>query len=265
MSLSFPGLICAVPLWRRDFTLVDLNEQQKLRRCLFSDGGLSSNFPIHLFDRLLPNLPTFAIALDRYDQKRDRGNSRVWLPQTAGSGINIPLQPIDGFLGFLMRLIDSAKDWQDNLRSTLPGYRERIAHIGLTDDEGGINLTMDQSVIASVSGYGAAAGAKLCEDFDLDAHRWRRYLVAMAASERTFDEMAFAYAPPAGAQEGFKQFLDRYAGEPGTYKQTAKITGRLLEHAEALARLGQAWHENSIIEEGNIPRPQANLHIAPRF
>src|SRR5580704_1384573 len=41
MSLSFPGLISAVPLWTRDLTLVvDKAEQAKLRRCLFSDGGL---------------------------------------------------------------------------------------------------------------------------------------------------------------------------------------------------------------------------------
>jgi hypothetical protein len=46
MSLSFPGLISAVPMWVRDFTLTDKTELNKLRRCLFSDGGLSSNFPI---------------------------------------------------------------------------------------------------------------------------------------------------------------------------------------------------------------------------
>ena len=44
MSLSFPGLISAVPLWTRDFTLVDEAERAKLRRCLFSDGGLSTTF-----------------------------------------------------------------------------------------------------------------------------------------------------------------------------------------------------------------------------
>src|SRR5260370_37555275 len=69
MSLSFPGLISAVPLWRRDFTLATDDDKNKLRRCLFSDGGLSSNFPIHFFDRMLPGRPTFAISLDDYDEK----------------------------------------------------------------------------------------------------------------------------------------------------------------------------------------------------
>ncbi len=143
MSLSFPGLISAVPLWQRDFTLEEA-EKNKLRRCLFSDGGLSSNFPIHFFDKLLPNTPTFAISLDAFNKKSAKKDP-VWLPQSARSGINLPIQPIDGIFGFVMRLIDSAKDWQDNLQSTLPGYRERIVHIVLKSDEGGLNLAMDQS------------------------------------------------------------------------------------------------------------------------
>jgi hypothetical protein len=39
----------------------------------------------------------------------------------AGSGILLPNQPFEGILGFLSRLIDAAKDWQDNLQSTLAG------------------------------------------------------------------------------------------------------------------------------------------------
>ena len=55
MSLSFPGLIAVVPLHRIDHTLVQLEGAQKIRRCLFSDGGISSNFPVHFFDRFLPS------------------------------------------------------------------------------------------------------------------------------------------------------------------------------------------------------------------
>jgi hypothetical protein len=96
MSLSFPGLICAVPLWRRDFTLLGEAEKQTLRRCLFSDGGLSSNFPIQFFDHLLPNHPTFAITLDEFSDKRN--STPVWLPRTdrASSGSGIPIMPFQG-------------------------------------------------------------------------------------------------------------------------------------------------------------------------
>jgi len=34
-----------------------------LEHCWFSDGGISSNFPVTLFDSPLPRWPTFAINL----------------------------------------------------------------------------------------------------------------------------------------------------------------------------------------------------------
>src|SRR6185437_7129369 len=184
MSLSFPGLISAVPLWTRDFTLVEA-EREKLRRCLFSDGGLSSNFPIHFFDHLFPNTPTFAISLDEYDAKRNY--SDVWLPESAGSGSQLPILPFSGLAAFLMRLVYSAKDWQDNLQSILPGYRERIVHVVLKPDEGGLNLTMDEETIAKLVDYGKRAGTLLRDDFNLEEHRWRRFLVSMARMEETLD------------------------------------------------------------------------------
>lgn len=265
MSLSFPGLICAVPLWRRDFTYATEEEQNVPRRCLFSDGGLSSNFPIHFFDRLLPNTPTFAISLDRYDEKRDRGDSRVWLPLKAISGISIPIEPVEGVFGFLMRLVDSAKDWQDNLQSTLPGYRERIVHIGLAPDEGGLNLAMDSKTIQQLSEYGREAGDALCTSFDLDDHRWRRFLVAMARMEETLEEVVTAYQTLPGKPEGFDEFLKRYAADPSSYRQDSKARLEvLLDRARDLAGLGQEWRERPFVREGNIPKPDTDLRITPK-
>jgi hypothetical protein len=54
MSSGLPLLFSAVPLYARDFTLRK-GESEIWRRNLFSDGGLSSNFPIHFFDRMLPS------------------------------------------------------------------------------------------------------------------------------------------------------------------------------------------------------------------
>ena len=55
MSLSFPGLLAAVPLW----TVQD----GKPVRHWVSDGGISSNFPVHLFDAWVPGRPTFGLNL----------------------------------------------------------------------------------------------------------------------------------------------------------------------------------------------------------
>jgi predicted acylesterase/phospholipase RssA len=265
MSLSFPFLISAVPLWRRDFTLVDVVEQQKLRRCLFSDGGLSSNFPIHFFDRLLPNNPTFAISLDDYNEKRSHGRPRVWLPSSAGSGILLPVQPIDGLVGFAMRLVMSAKDWQDNLQSTLSGYRERIAHVVLKPDEGGLNLTMDEAAIRQLVQYGEQAGVKLRDEFDLDAHRWRRFLVAMARIEETLDDVAKAHQNLPDGSEGFAGFLARYASAATSYKQDSSRLAEMIKRAAELAATGTNWRSKPTIREGNVPKPGANLRITPKY
>jgi hypothetical protein len=263
MSLSFPGLISAVPLWRRDFTLADDAEQKKLRRCIFSDGGLSSNFPIHFFDRLLPHNPTFAISLDEYDEKRNR-DGNVWLPSTAGSGSELPVQPFDGLSGFVMRLIDSAKDWQDNLQSTLPGYRERIAHVVLKPAEGGLNLAMDEATIRNLVAYGEQAGETLRKEFDLDSHRWRRFLVAMARMEETLDEVAKAYEGVPGGPEAFSDFLARYAREPDQYKQDAATLAAMLTRGKELAVGGANWRAAPTIRGGRIPKPSTHLRISPK-
>jgi hypothetical protein len=262
MSLSFPLLISAVPLWRRDFTLLEEAERNKLRRCLFSDGGLSSNFPIHFFDRLLPNTPTFAISLDDYDEKRNRDD--VWLPASSGSGSQLPVQPFDGLGGFLMRLLMSAKDWQDNLQSTLPGYRERIAHVVLKPEEGGLNLAMDEATIRKLVNYGEQAGETLRDEFDLDGHRWRRFLVALARMEETLDEVARAYEGVPGGPEAFGGFLTRYSGEAASYRQDATRLAEMLKRGADLAASGAAWRAKPTIREGNIPKPATNLRITPK-
>ena len=137
MSLSFPFLISGVPLWRRDFTLLEEAERNKLRRCFFSDGGLSSNFPIHFFDHLLPNSPTFAISLDDYDAKRNRGqclaaaNRRQRNPG-AHSAFRGPRRIPDAALWCRPRT------GRTICKATLPGYRERIAHVVLKPEAGWI-------------------------------------------------------------------------------------------------------------------------------
>jgi predicted acylesterase/phospholipase RssA len=263
MSLSFPFLISGVPLWRRDFTLMEEAERNKLRRCLFSDGGLSSNFPIHFFDRLLPNTPTFAISLDDYDEKRNR--DPVWLPSSAGSGSLLPILPFSGLGGFLMRLLMSAKDWQDNLQSTLPGYRERIVHVVLKPEEGGINLAMDEPTIRRLVLYGEQAGETLRDKFDLDGHRWRRFLVAMARMEETLDDVAEAYAGVSGGPEAFENFLKRYSGHPASYRQDKPRLMEMLKRAAELSATGTKWRAKPTVREGNIPKPPTNLRITPKY
>jgi hypothetical protein len=274
MSLSFPLLFCAVPLYAKDHTLRE-EEMEVWRRNLFSDGGISSNFPIHFFDRLLPSSPTFGISIDEYDDKRqprkgdkfppDDPRSRVWLPdpKRAGSGTLLPGLAFTGVAGFLMRLIDAAKDWQDNLQSTLPGYRDRIVHIVLKPAEGGLNITMPPELVGLLGAFGAQAGVELRDEFNLNEHRWRRFLVAIDRLNQTAGEVAEAYNGENGLAS-FKQFLDQYPAHALTYRDAAtQDIATLRERAAALAELAARWHSQPQVPDSHMPHPKTELRITP--
>jgi predicted acylesterase/phospholipase RssA len=280
MSLSFPLLFCAVPLYARDFTFASEAERAKWRKHLFSDGGLSNNFPIQFFDRMLPNSPTFGISLDDFSERRvpedirkqypqeDDPHQRVWLPKTAsaGSGVLIPGEPLHGIAAFLSRLIDAAKDWQDNLQSTLPGYRDRIVHVGLKSDEGGLNIAMPPKLVLALGQYGAQAGKDMRDEFDLDEHRWRRFLVAMDRMDHTLDEIAAAYNGQGGI-ESFAAFLNRYPYPPNpiSYKDAARDHLETLKtRAADLAELSRRWEAQLQIPDAELPHPKTDLRITPR-
>jgi hypothetical protein len=114
-------------------------------------------------------------------------------PGEAGSGSLLSIQAIDGLTDFLGRLISAAKDWQDNLQSTLAGYRDRIVHVYLKPEEGGLNITMSPKLVADLGTYGAEAGIKLRDLFNLGEHRWRRFLVAMDRADDTLKTFVEAY------------------------------------------------------------------------
>lgn len=67
LSLSFPILLSAVPLLTPDFEKGKAADGKiPLRAIWFSDGGLTSNFPIHFFDSPIPSRPTFCLNLIDY-------------------------------------------------------------------------------------------------------------------------------------------------------------------------------------------------------
>ena len=276
MSLSFPILISAVPLYTLDYTLKK-EFRETLKLCLFSDGGLSSNFPIHLFDHMLPNRPTFGISLGEYDWQRDRNSSspgdannaslnRVWMPRPdqTGSGSLLPILPIDGLGGFLYRLVNAAKDWQDNMQGTLAGSRDRIVNVFLTPNEGGLNITMPSRLVDTLGEYGAFAGDKLCTEFDLDEHRWRRFLVAMDRFDHTAREFIEAYEKRPGAPGSFSEFLQKYPSNAKSYKSALLRLPDLVQRAADLADLARKWRDQTPIPDAHLPSPKTDLRVTPR-
>lgn len=73
MSLSFPILLSAIPMLTPDFGGRARSKDGKSapldQRVWFSDGGLTSNFPIHFFDSPIPSRPTFGLNLIEYNEE----------------------------------------------------------------------------------------------------------------------------------------------------------------------------------------------------
>lgn len=208
MSLSFPGLISAVPLWREDFGAGE--EPYPVRRCLFSDGGISSNFPIHFFDSLLPRRPTFGISLDSWEASRD-GDDRVSLPQRGRQTTMLKARRIDSLPAFLLSIVNTAKDWQDTLQSMLPGYAERIVTIKLDPTkEGGMNLQMDRDLIAELQEYGRQAGEALVTRFSYDhaEHADDGSRLRNGFDQHRYDRAISLLPKMEGALAGFDYALD---------------------------------------------------------
>jgi hypothetical protein len=107
-------------------------------------------------------------------------------------------------------------------------------------------------------------GETLCTQFDLDSHRWRRFLVAMARMEETLDEVASAYRGVPGAPENFADFLARYPQLSTHYRQKPETLAAMLGRGKELADGGVKWRAKPTIRDGDIPRPATNLRISPK-
>ncbi|GAA1272656.1 patatin [Saccharothrix xinjiangensis] len=171
MSMPLPGLIAAVPLVRAE---------PEPRVHWFSDGGITSNFPIHFFDQLLPRWPTFGLSLQSYPAGDDRD---VWLPEQDASTGGAPWRGIGLAQHFASAILDTALGWRDTMQSALPGYRGRIAHVRVRPDEGGTNLFMRPETILALARRGQEAGrllrTRFTRDDRTDRYRWIRMRLAM--------------------------------------------------------------------------------------
>jgi hypothetical protein len=183
------------------------------------------------------------------------------MARSANDGILLPIHDIPSLSSFAMALLNAAKDWQDNLQSVLPGYRERVVHVALRPDEGGLNLAMPPDVINDLVEHGAIAGSLAAEEFNLDEHRWRRFLIAMARLEETLDNLATAFKDAPQGGEPFESFLARYADRPASYLQTKAWLAGAMARVTEIVSLGEGWRRQSRIRDGDIPRPETDFRI----
>lgn len=199
MSLSFPLLITAVPLYAVDYSRKANRDARKaadawlkanpdlpveegagipeLRREFgvnwFSDGGICANLPVHFFDAVLPTRPTFAIDLQSFPTdltKKSIQSQNCYLPINNGAGLLRPwttlsTSGIKSLGPFLGQIVDTARGWLDAAQLVTPGYRDRVVTIFHDGTEGGMNLNMDATTVRDLTDRGEAAARMLVEKF----------------------------------------------------------------------------------------------------
>lgn len=193
MSLSFPLLISAIPMWTID------RRKDRLVKVWFTDGGLCSNFPVQLFDAALPTRPTFAINLGRFaddadEQPDEAENVRYATNNLSGIAPRVATLPSTGLAavtGFAGQAFNAARNWSDVAQLDQPGYRDRIVEVLQTKQQGGMNLDMEATAIERLARRGAAAAGAMVAQFNepryrttftgWDNHRWIRYRATLAA------------------------------------------------------------------------------------
>lgn len=210
MSMSFPGLFAPIPLYYASWihqpnnpaelyqgqafkrvptglwkNIVSPSGRAHVERVYFGDGGLTSNFPLGLFDDLIPDEITFGLDLASHKNpvnvqtgqpiiknwgsslilrpvllkvpgERDRDGNNTWTP-----GRNT----FDSLFGYGLAILESARNWSDNALMSLPGYTERIAHINVSGNLGGTNLAMNATQIEELRRRGMTAGYRLFNRF----------------------------------------------------------------------------------------------------
>jgi len=161
LSLSVPLLFASVPLHPGP-------DPSPHRRSWFTDGGVTSNFPIALFDAWLPSRPTFGIDMRPFPLRGGRSDRRsaprVFLPEPG-----VPLPPrwddVTGVATLVQQLVDAVQNWHDSAQAELDGFRDRVCVLRLAEGEGGLHLDMDATTLSRLVQDGREAGEKLSARF----------------------------------------------------------------------------------------------------
>jgi len=317
MSLSFPVLLSAVPLWSLDMTRPENKALDQWRkwcvaqgedfeplktsreewpqqgrpeadpvpeRAWFSDGGISSNFPIHFFDSLVPRWPTFTINLRPFpfgQEPKANEFDNTSMVKSNNDGIVewwYRLPAAGGFLdkrlfAFLGSAVRTMQNRIDEALMRAPGYRDRVAHVNLSKDEGGMNLTMPRERIEALTTRGRFAAIRLRNAYTppdppekkitWNNHRWVRFRSSLAVLEEMTTRFADGYETPPVCDnevpyEDLRVTPPSYPLEPKWQKQVAEVEVRTLRDVAKAVK-----DAPGSVAKGQ-PRPAPQGQIKPR-
>jgi predicted acylesterase/phospholipase RssA len=277
LSLSFPVLLSAVRVYSvktekyrkgSDGKPQTLDLTKDVEEHWLSDGGITSNFPIHVFDAWVPQRPTFGITLydspltrvleqrEGHQGEKDPRDS-VLLPHPRDFDQARPQRTaIHDVLGFLRAVFETAQSYRDNAQAGMPGYRERILQLFMDSHEGGLNLDMEPAVIEHIQAKGRCAARELLTRYDtLDSvhfleHRWVRMHVLMSELERQLLEVRGLFPKDIWKAALLKRFDALFAAqleaqtpghEPWYRRKDARWCAEARGRLEALLELVEKW------------------------
>jgi len=252
-----------------------------LRICWFSDGGISSNFPLHMFDAPMPRWPTLAINLV-YPRTDDEGIKEVYLPKRNNEGWQRRYEPIGStsgiaeIAGFLFAIVKTMQNWRDLLQSRASGHRDRIVHVPLFDGEGGLSFGTSEEVLKCIAKRGRRAGEVLIADFRFNNHWWLRWRNCASAVERFTIDFAKATRaePSASYADAYNSAWQGTVPAP-SYKFDAAQQTEAQRRLRLMTKLGERWIPRApwdgtwtsaepLLTRG-APRPRPKLRIVPIF
>lgn len=295
LSLSFPLLFTCVPVHAIDYE--GTRGQRVLRQCQLTDGGVCTNFPIHLFDAAHPRWPTFGLMLSR--RLENRGNESVWLPEyhvdgradnwlrsVPGAELGPSPGPVKGLFGLLGGMVATALEWNDNLISRLPHARNRVLRMALRRGEGQLHITMPRRTILKMAHeYGTLGGLELIRlfksDTGLPTDAWQEHLYVRGVNQlRALAEHLRGYADAVTAA-GYNRPLGEIladacrrrplrdkpnrAADPLGAKLTPRQEAALQDAVKAVAALEQVLVDAEAEFGPYQPVPETKLHLRSRI
>jgi predicted acylesterase/phospholipase RssA len=242
LSMALPVAFQAVPMYRRPPVAARTDEFGRplpgdppsattpvVDRLWFSDGGLTSNFPVHFFDSLLPRWPTLGINLGT--PPPDAPQQDVDLPADGAGRVRVPRsRPIGtGLRSFAAALFATSRNWRDTEVALRPAFAGRIAEVRLGPGEGDLNIFMPPATVAAVALRGVVAGARLRRRWRYDPiwqrHQWLRMREAvgtvhpvLAAGRRAEQVPPYDRLLAAPEDEVARIYASQRLGDPRPYR-----------------------------------------------
>jgi hypothetical protein len=188
---------------------------------------------------------------------------------------------IAGVLRFFGLLFDTSRNWRDNLQLSVPGYRDRVVHIGLDPArEGGLNFDMTEETIAVLTDRGAQAGAAILARYaptsenpplpdcvvDLENQKWIRFRSLMELLEETVISVKGAFPYAEGGEPSYVDLLHKTAntsynmGSPQR-RYARELLDRIMDLAPAIDEARVAGHSFGT----KAPKPEPELRVIPKF